>query len=92
MIQLAAIIREFAAMQRLDMHLFDVCSTRDESQECLILSCAELMKYFPNPWPHPFMQILKVSHLFIRRLYKSMISDKLSNPSSTAHLCNTVKF
>ena len=74
MIQLVAIIKEFAAMQLLsEVHgwdLFEVFTTWDtalyQDRECLILSCAELMKSFPNPWQHPFMEILKVGHLLMR--------------------------
>ena len=74
MTQLVAIIKEFAAMQLLSevcgWDLFEVFTTSVtvfyQDRECLILSCAELMKSFPNPWQHPFMEILKVGHLLMR--------------------------
>ena len=67
MIQLAAIIREFAAMQLLhEYRAGDLFCRFSVVRECLILSCAELMKSFPNPWPHPFMKILGVSNLYVQ--------------------------
>ena len=60
---MAAVIREMSRMKLIDDEIADdvlySCSS-----EGLLQSCAELLKVAPNPFTHPFMDILEVSLLY----------------------------
>ena len=60
MMQLAAVIRELAASQRLSDDFVDDVLLNCCSIKSLIQSCAELLRVVPNPRTHPFMEILQV--------------------------------
>ena len=65
MMQLAAVIRELAASQRLSDDLVDDVLLNSCSTKSLIQSCAELLRVVPNPRTHPFMEILQVITIYV---------------------------